>query len=159
MTAQTAIERDACGRYKGYHVSAIDGTELQLPKNEEILQKFTQRKGSSLPHARASVLCDVITGFTIHACIDTTKVGERVLAMEHLQYFQQYNSRKDIVIFDRGYPSKALIKYFENSATKYLMRFPRSFNAEIDSTNKKDFYVKIDGCNVRVVKLNPSNIR
>ena len=152
-TGQTIIEEDAFGRYNGYRIFAIDGTELQLPKSDEISQKFRQTRGSFSPHARASTLCDVITGFTVHANIETTAIGERDLAMEHLRYFQQYKQSKDLIIFDRGYPSKAIIKYLEDNGFNYLMRLQTSFSAEIDNSKKADFYITINGCNVRVIKL------
>jgi len=153
MTGQSIIEANAFGRYKGYRVFAVDGTELQLPKNEEISQKFRQTRGSFCPHARASILCDVVTGFTVHAGVDTTKTGERDLAMEHLEYFKAYKDAKDLVIFDRGYPSKTLIKYLDDGDLKYLMRLQKSFNAGIDNTHKNDFYVTIFGKKIRVIKI------
>jgi hypothetical protein len=153
MTGQTAFEMDAFERYRGYRIFAVDGTELQLPKSEEISQVFRQTRGSFLPHARASILCDVVSGLTVHAAMDTTETGERNLALEHLRYFEAYKQPKDLIIFDRGYPSKALIKYLDDNGFKYLMRLQKSFNAEIDNTEKRDFFVKISDCTVRVVKL------
>lgn len=94
MTGQTAAQDDAFGRYKGYRVFAVDGTELQMPKNEEISQIFPRIRGRFFPYARASVLCDVITGLIAHACIDTTEIGERDFALEHLRYFEPYKKIK-----------------------------------------------------------------
>ena len=98
-------------------------------------------------------MCDVMTGFTIHGTIETTEIGERKLAMEHLHYFESLKQEKDIVLFDRGYASKAMIKYLDESGFKYVMRLQRGFNAEIDSSNKSEFYVYIDGKCVRVIKI------
>ena len=85
--------------------------------------------------------------------IDTTEIGERDLAMEHLRYFEPYKQAKDLIVFDRGYPSKAIIKYLDDNGFKYLMRLQTSFNAEIDNSSKTDFYTTINGCNVRVIRL------
>ena len=153
MTGQTAFEMDAFDRYKGYRVFAVDGTELQLPKSDGISAVFRQTRGSVSPHSRASVLCDVVSGLTVHAAMDTTEIGERDFAMDHLRYFERYKQDKDIVIFDRGYPSQAFIRHLDGHNFKYLMRLQKSFNAEIENTDKRDFYVKIWGCSVRVVKL------
>ncbi len=152
-TGQTAIELDGFGRYKGYRVFAIDGTDLRLPKSAEISSFFMQTRGSFSPHARASVLCDVVTGITVHASIDSTQTGERDLAMEHIRYFEQYRQSKDLIIFDRGYPSKAMISYLDSHGFKYLMRLQSRFYAEIDASKKHDFYVQLDGCNVRALKF------
>jgi hypothetical protein len=153
MTGITVAENNGFGKYRGYRIFAIDGSELQLPKSEEISAKFRQTRGSFSPHGRASILCDVITGYTVHANLDTTEVGERKLAMEHLEYFKPHKKSKDLILCDRGYPSKDLIRYLDSNGFKYLMRLQKSFNAEIDATDKSDFHVQIFGCKVRVVKL------
>jgi len=153
MTGQSIIASDAFGKYKGYRIFAIDGTELQLPKEKEILQAFPKRNGCFTAHARASTLCDVITGFVVHANLGTIKNGERDLAMEHLEYFKNHKQSKDIIIFDRGYPSGAMIKYLNDNGFKYLIRMQKSYNAEIDYTDKNDFYITMQGQNVRVIKL------
>lgn len=157
LTAQTAFELDEFGRYKGYRLFAIDGTELQLPKSKAIFGKFPQTRGSYSPHARVSVLCDVLTGITVHASIETTEIGEREMAMEHLRYFMQYKKSKDIILFDRGYPSQKLIKYLDENGFKYVMRVKKRFHKEIDNMDKTDYYIKIANCNVRVIKLPISN--
>ena len=157
MTGQTAFEHDAFSRYKGYRIFAVDGTELQLPKNKELSGMFKHSNNSFSPRCRASVLCDVVSGITIHAAIGSTEVGERRMAMEHLKYYESYHSRKSVIIFDRGYPSKALIEYLDGKGMKYLMRLQKSFNAEIDNSDKQDFFVTISGCKVRVLKLSLPN--
>jgi len=157
MTSQTAFEQDAFSRYKGYRVFAVDGTELQLPKNKELSGMFKHSNHSFSPRCRASVFCDVVSGITIHAAIGSTEVGERSLAMEHLKYYEAYHNRKSLIIFDRGYPSKALIEYLDNKGMKYLMRLQKSFNAEIDTSDKRDFFVTISDCKVRVLKLSLPN--
>ena len=62
MTGQSAVREDAFGKYKGYRIFAIDGTELQLPKSEEISRKFRQTRGSFSPHARARYSAMLIQG-------------------------------------------------------------------------------------------------
>jgi hypothetical protein len=152
-TVETAFEMDAFGKYKGYRVFAIDSTEMQLPQSKEILRQFKLKKGCPLPHARVSAFCDVLTGFTVHAVIETIATGDRDLAMEHLAFFEHRKQKKDLILFDRGYPSRAMIRHLTDCGFKYLMRFQKSFNKEIDNTDKSDFSVRISDCEVRVVKL------
>lgn len=153
MTGEMALEDDEIKRYNGYRIFAIDGTELQIPKTKETVKIFTQNRGSTSPRARASTLCDVISGYIIHANIEDTTVDERTLALEHLEYFNNYNQTKDIIIFDRGYPSKNLIKYLNDNHISFLMRMQKSFNKEIDTTDKQDFCVDIASYKTRVVKV------
>jgi hypothetical protein len=64
-------------------------------------------------------------------------VDERSLAKEHLEAFTgmglDVRGWKPIVICDRGYPSKDLIKYLEDMGLKYVMRVQRGFNSCIDT--------------------------
>jgi hypothetical protein len=83
-------DRDMIQTCKGWRVLAIDGTELQLPGYGETLRKFKHNSEHSLPHARASILCDVVSGFIAAAAIDTTARDERSLAKEHLEYFKPF---------------------------------------------------------------------
>lgn len=149
MTVETVFEENEIKRYKGYRIFAVDGTELQIPKTKETVKFFTQDRGSTSPRAIVSMLCDVLSD----ANIKDTTVDERSLAMEHLEYFKTYHRKKDIVIFDRGYPSKKLIKYLDENKISYLMRMQKSFSKEIDNTDKEDFSIDINTCKVRVIKV------
>jgi len=153
MTSETAMESNEIKRFKGYRIFAIDGTELQIPKTKETTKYFTQDRGSTSPRARASTLCDVLGGYIIHANIEDTTVDERTLAIEHLEYFKAFRKAKDIVIFDRGYPSKALIRYLNENNIRFVIRMQKSFNKDIDNTDKSDFYALIAGQKVRVIKF------
>jgi len=153
MTSETAMESSEIKRFKGYRIFAIDGTELQIPKTEETVKYFTQDRGSTSPRARASTLCDVLGGYIIHANIEDTTVDERTLAMEHLDYFKTFCKTKDIIIFDRGYPSRDLIRYLNENNMRYVIRMQKSFNKDIDNTDKPDFHVLIADQKVRVIKF------
>jgi hypothetical protein len=154
MTCSTVFDIDAFDRYKGYRVFAIDSTNLRLPPSKDILGVFKRcKKTNPCPHARASILCEVVSGFTAHAAVGTIEVGERDLAMEHLNYLATFKGSKDLIIFDRGYPSKALLKHLSDNSFKYLMRTQKGFNPEIDNADKRDFSLEMHGCKVRVVKL------
>lgn len=157
MTSETVQKSGNVKRFKGYRIFAIDGTELQIPKTEETVKRFTQDRGSTSPKARASTLCDVLSGYIIHANIEDTTIDERTLAMEHLEYFKTFHKSKDIIIFDRGYPSKALIRYLTKSNMRFVIRMQKSFNKDIDNTDKPDFHVLIDNCKVRIIKLTLNN--
>jgi len=107
--------------------------------------------------ARISILCEVNHGIIIDARIEPLKADERTIAKKHIEYFEELKGEKDIVIFDRGYPSKELIEMLDNRKIKYLMRVSKSFNKEIDNTNEEDFQININYNNkvteVRVIKV------
>ncbi len=107
--------------------------------------------------ARASVLCEVFDGVLIDTLIASSSTSERELAIKHIEYFSKFSDKKDIIILDRGYPSKAFIKNFIDKDIKFLMRLQKSFNLEIDECTKSDFYVEMqhkrENFKVRVIKF------
>jgi len=149
----TILKANMFGRFKGRRVFAIDGTELQLPEHGDNLPAFKHNSAHSLPHARASMLCDAVSGFIVHASIATTAVGERELALEHLRHFLPHIKDDDLFLFDRGYPSKEFITFLRTNGIRHIMRVPKGFNAEVDASTERDFTVEIAGFEVRVVKL------
>lgn len=153
MTSETAMQSGVIRRFKGHRIFAIDGTELQLPKAEEIAKWFTQNNGSTSPRARVSALCDVLSGYIIHANIEDTAVAERTLALDNLEYYKAFHKAKDIIIFDRGYPSKNIIQYLTVNNMRFVARMQKNFNKDIDNTNEQDFCVNIADCKVRIIKL------
>lgn len=151
-SVRTALDSCLLRRFKGWRVFAIDGTELQLPGHGGNLPDFKHNGSRSLPHARASILCDVLSGFIVHGAMDTTASSERSMAMEHLGFFRPFKDAMDLFLFDRGYPSKEFIKYLSDNGFKYLMRIPKGFSQQADSSGERDFFVDVAGCKARVVK-------
>jgi hypothetical protein len=144
---------DAFARYKGYRIFAIDGTELQLPKFDETAAMCGYKRNSCSPKARFSILCDVVSGITVHAALGTLDVGERALGMKHLQWFEAHRQAGDILLFDRGYPSKRLIGHLAGKKIKFVIRLPKGFNPEADNSSKNDFHIEVKGYRVRIIKL------
>ena len=126
MTAETFLNEADAARFKGYRIFAIDGTELELSRSEELSVAYPpSRPLTTAPRARVSIMCDVLSDAVVHTDISNLSVDERTLAINHLNYFKATATQqnKSLFIFDRGYPSKNLIEYFEDNNLKYLMRF------------------------------------
>jgi len=157
MTSESMLSEKSLKNYKGHRIFAIDGTELELANSNELTDYFGKARSTTSPRAKASVLCDVINGSIIHAEIASSHSAERDLAIKHLEYFKKHITRNDIVIFDRGYPSKKLIGYSIKNNITFLMRVSKSFNFEIDNTNEKDFDIYLENdrvrLEIRVIKL------
>lgn len=84
-------------------------------------------------------------------------VGERCMADKRLAYFKSYATKKDIIIFDRGYPSHELIASLENSGISYLMRILKRFIPVLDSSLEHDImhviYFEKQYYSVRAIKV------
>lgn len=151
MTSEVAINSEELTRYKGYRLFAIDGTEIYLEPTEELIECYGSRYKDACT-ARVSILCETNNGIIIDAEIDSNKIDERTLALRNIEKFEKIKQEKDILIFDRGYPSNEIIEKLENKRIKYLMRVQKGFNKEIDSDKRKDYWITIRKAKVRIIK-------
>lgn len=130
--------------FHGFLVMAIDGTTLELPINSpEIIARYgcaSNQTKIQVPMARASFLYDVTNGITIDGIIAPYCTAERDLAIEHFEKLILRWSAEDLkrvlVIFDRGYPSAALIIYLLKNGINFLMRCNSKFMKEVDDAVK-----------------------
>lgn len=157
MTVRGVMEDPDIKRYKGYRLFAIDSTEIHLEPTLELVERYGQKSHNQNCKARVSMLCEVNEGMIVDAIMESYAVGERELAKQHLEAFASYKHPKDLIIFDRGYPSKELIALLSNQKINYLMRVQRSFSCIIDESTKEDYYMDIiyqkKSYKVRVIKL------
>lgn len=159
MTRDLIFEQTKIRRHKGYRVFAIDGSEIRLDKTKENEDIFLSRKQSpqNKTNAQISLLYDVISHYVIDAQIGSISVSEREYAKRNLAYFSSICDEKDIVIFDRGYPSRDMIALMSEMKCKYLMRLQSSTFKGIKDNPKSDFRLTItcgeNDYSVRVVRV------
>lgn len=117
--------------YRGFRVSAIDGSRYNLPTSEELRKTYGEQttSGASQIQALGSCLYDVMNSVLIDVSLNRCDANERVLAEKHLDNLKKYASEslKELILFDRGYPSAKLIQYVQNSGYFYLMRCSNEF--------------------------------
>jgi len=92
----------------GIRVLAVDSSKLTLPCTAELKKCYGVTKNQSqveIVQARASVLYDVLNSLTLDAALDNLSKGERELALRHSHRWKN----KDLIIYDRGYPSYEFI--------------------------------------------------
>lgn len=157
-TSETMLEYTA-NTWHGYRILAIDGSKISLPSDKKLLAHFGGLgKEKTAPTAQGSILYDVLNDTIIDASINPMSKDERTLAVEHLKkYAKTAPGSKNLVVFDRGYPSFELIELLESMGYTYVMRVRAKFNNDIDTQNKADGFVwlKQDGksIHVRVIKF------
>ncbi len=86
----------------GLRVLACDGSIITLPFTKELIERYGVVKNVStlnIVQAKVSVLYDVLNELVLD--IDMLSASERDLALQHRHYWQL----KDLIIYDRGYPS------------------------------------------------------
>ena len=154
--------------YKNLRIFAIDGSTLQFPNVESIIPKDGEEKlkmsndlrtiygyssndkGDFATKARISILEDVENNVVHQGILNSYYSSEKDMAFEHIDYLVELrekssqNQYKDVIIFDRGYPSFAMLLYLEKHNIDYLIRMPRSRFKEVDAFR--------DGCNLKYTK-------
>lgn len=113
--------------WKSFRLIAVDGSDIQIPQNEDIKKKFgciINQSGPTLAMAKISYAYDVLNHITLDAQIDCCKSSERNLAVKHIEAIRQLNHDKtnDLYIFDRGYPSLGFLFYLNETKIDFLIR-------------------------------------
>ena len=159
MTRDMVLSKNKIKRHKGYRILAIDGSELRLDKTKENKDIFLPRNHSpeNKTNAEISLLYDVLSHYVIDAQIGSIGICEREYAKKNLAYFSSICDEKDIVIFDRGYPSRDMIATLSDMGCKYLMRLQASCFKGVKENPSNDFRInvstKTDTYSVRVVRV------
>jgi hypothetical protein len=146
--------------FKDFILLAIDGSVMQLPDVNIIIDKFgyvSNNTSQIMPSARASILYDVLNKIILNASINPYKTGEREMAIEHFEALKSLDIdlTKFLVIFDRGYPSIALMYYLTRNGINYLIRCSTGFIREVTDiykSNERDVIIKISPKRLKQLK-------
>ena len=149
-------------RYKGYRVTAIDGTKYNLPNSQEMKDVFGFQNGTNeQAQALGSCLYDVLNGIIVDAVIAPWNANERKLAQLHFSELYKVRTPKELVLMDRGYPSSELLDNLDNYGYKYVIRCSEQFSKYL-KTKGNDCVIthkfsKGKAAKIRVIKLKLDN--
>lgn len=136
--------------HKGYIITAIDGTVLEIPNTEELRQTYGYLNPNKddvrkMARARASGIYDIENNIMIDAIIEKYRTSERVLAGSNICNALETlgDDRKIITIFDRGYFSTEMLMFLLECPIKFLFRLQgNTFNKEKNSMQSDDEIVE-----------------
>jgi hypothetical protein len=140
---------DDFGKYKGRRLMAIDGSVIEVPNNQEMWEAYggieNNSPGLQLARAMVSGLYDLENDIMIAARIEKYGSSERCLAKANIEKMLSYghDGVKNLILFDRGYPSLDLIMYLMGKGIDFLMRASKSFLREVIQTEDDDEVVKV----------------
>ena len=149
-------------RYKGYRVTAIDGSKYNLPNSQEMKNVFGFQNGTNeQPQALGSCLYDVLNGIIVDALITPWNSNERKLAQFHFNELDKIRTSKELILMDRGYPSSELLDDLDNFGFKYVIRCSEQFSKYL-KTKGNDYiithkFAKGNSAKFRVIKLKLDN--
>lgn len=147
-------------RYRGYRLFGHDGSDIILPSSEQLWTAYPNlgKEDNRFPHARISLLCELYDGYVMDARLEERSRSERDLAEMHLDALEGLLNERDIVLFDRGYPSRAMIARLSRAGgPHYVMRVSTSFLPQIDRNPETDCSVTLKyqgkAYRVRIVRV------
>lgn len=109
-------------------VFAIDGSKIQLPNSKSNLESFGELFSKDNPDKRwsmalASVIYDVNNDYICHGILRPYLSSERTAALDHCKALESLGILKGaVIVFDRGYYSQAMFRYFSENGYKCVMR-------------------------------------
>ena len=144
--------------WNGWHLFGIDGSFLQLPRTKGLYDEFgTHGTGNQCPSAGVSVLFDLLHDWVIDPIITSGKMNERSECENHIRFLvgeMPHIAKKSIILLDRGYPSKDLLKVIESEGIKFLARCKNNYCRETQEAAMGDSVVTLNGgLKVRVFKF------
>ncbi len=114
------------GKFHGFRLLAMDGSTLELPESQEVVQYYGRaaNQETSLPMARCSLVHDVVNQLTLDAILAPYLSDDRAMGWQHVDWLQTAMVDKvpSLLLVDRGYPSIALIAQLQAQGTAFVMR-------------------------------------
>jgi len=149
-------DKETVEMYKNFRVFAIDGSTLQLPNVESLNLKkdsktkkmkqelrsiygyCSNNKGEYETKARISILEDIENKIVHQGILGSFFSSEKDMAFEHIEYLADLKNKcnvdyNDLIIFDRGYPSYAMLFLLKINNIDYIIRMPKSRFKEVDN--------------------------
>ena len=134
--------------YKGYILSAIDGSDCEVPNTKETRERYksiNSQYDERVARIKLSNCYDVINGYVLDTEIAEYKHWEMDLAIKHIKntnYITEYFPI--IYVMDRGYFSLSSMYHFINEGTMFIIRLNKSYlKAEQKSMESNDEVVEI----------------
>ncbi|WP_153738766.1 IS4 family transposase [Aquibacillus halophilus] len=162
---QWFYDDDSFKTFHGYRLCAIDGSIVELPNTEGLRNHFGYVQNQMSPtnaRARVAAIYDIENDIILTSRIAPYKSSERDAAKEMIKELKELGFKNDLLLFDRGYPSRDFIAYVEEYGIKYLMRASIGAMKEIREAVEPDqiihFTVNGKELSARVLRvLLPSN--
>lgn len=141
---------DKVKRWRGFRIHAVDGSTAYLLNKKEVVEYFGTQDNHcvSIPMARIMQAQDILNDITVWGDIYPIKESEQSIILNQVSNLAE----DSITLFDRGYPSYALMYLMNNQETPrcFVMRCKEGFNNEV-----KHFAQSKD--TDRVIELKPTS--
>jgi hypothetical protein len=121
----TALQRRKRVLYGDYRLVAVDMTKLALPAYADVKAGFgcpkdAKGRTAAAPQGTLTVLWDISTNTPIDWCLEKVYSSERFAAHALIAHI----GKNDLLIADRGYPSRQFLQDIAEKGASYLIRMP-----------------------------------
>ncbi len=148
-------------KFKGYRLSAIDASILEINNSQRLREAFGygESKTVKLARAKASGIYDIENDMMITSIVTKYTTGEREIAIQLIEKLKQLGLKNDLIIFDRGYPSRDFFSYLGKNGIKYVCRISSQKIREIHRAQEPDQNIKLitkrgqPDLNIRVLRF------
>ncbi len=132
-------------KFNGYRLSAVDASILEINNSQRLRDAFGYGEGKTVKMARAktSGIYDIENDMMITTKISKYTTGEREMAIEMIEKLKQMGLKNDLMLFDRGYPSKEFFAYLEKSQIKYVCRISSEKIRQIHQAQEPDQIINL----------------
>ena len=129
---------DNVKRWRGFLIEAVDGSTAYLMEKDEVVEYFGTQDNQhvSVPMARLMQIYDVLNDIIVWADIYPIKQSEQSIMNTKINILPE----RSITLFDRGYPSFALIYMLIHQRNErfFVMRCRKDFNKEVEKFFKSE---------------------
>lgn len=118
-------------RWRGFRLQAVDGSTAYLINKKEVIEYFGTQDNQhiSIPMARVMQIQDILNDITVWGDMGPIKESEQAIIAGQVRNLYE----DSLTLFDRGYPSYALMYLLMNEETSrhFVMRCKAGFNKEV----------------------------
>jgi hypothetical protein len=148
-TAEDMVKDGELITFKGYHLTAVDGTRIACENTPELIGAFgCSGSKKDACTALASVAYDVIERVSLDCQIGSCSLSERSLLDRHLDRLEAFGAETFMIIADRGYPSYDLMETLIDRKFSFVLRLSKGWKNIIswmDQTSDKEFQYEYKG--------------
>ncbi len=156
---------DKVKRWRGFILQAVDGSGAYLVNTTEVIAHFgahsNQHKSVSVAMGQIMQVHDILNDITVWGNIYPNKESEQAIMNKQVPYL----FKDSLTLFDRGYPSFALMYLMQHEETPrhFVMRCKLGFNKEIKQfmlSRKKSIVIHLSPTSeaIKTLKANGSII-
>jgi Transposase DDE domain len=139
VAIDTFYEQNLVYTWHGMRTLAVDGTSLMLPNHQSVkdefgVHKFGPKADKERSLARTSLLYDVLNLMVLDAQMASFDTSEKELLHKHLDKLKP----DDLLLMDRGYPSKALFFLLMAKKIHFCTRMKEDWWLELNKFKKSN---------------------